>query len=68
MQPLTLSHDALLVTLVTSAPAAAEAARARGEDLSQAPLPADSIASEGGPYPEEDEVRRRFCYCWLRDI
>ncbi len=68
MQPLTLSHDALLVTLVTSAAAAEAAARARGEDLSQAPLPADSVASEGGPYPEEDEARRRCCCCWLRDI
>ena len=63
MKPLTLSHDALLVTLVTAAAGASAAATARGEDLSQAPLPPDSVAAEGGPYPEEDEVGQSFVDC-----
>lgn len=48
-KPLTLSHDALLVTLATSAGAAAAAARARGEDLSSVSLPPLSVAAEAVP-------------------
>ena len=50
-KPLTLSHDALLVTLVTAARPAAAAAKARGQDLSAASLPPHSVAA--GPVPSK---------------
>lgn len=56
-KPLTLSHDALLVTLVTAARAAAQAAAERGEDLRSAPLPSHSVAAE----PVPPEVHPRSC-------
>jgi len=57
-KPLTLSHDALLVTLVTAARAAAQAAAERGEDLRSAPLPSHSVAAEPVP-PELDEAVKK---------
>lgn len=56
-KPLTLSHDALLVTLATSAGAAAAAARALGEDLPSVGLPPHSVAAEAIP-PELEEAAR----------
>lgn len=53
------------MTLVTSAPAAAEAAKAQGEDLAAAKLPADSVAAAGAPF---SEAELQACACqafWL---
>jgi hypothetical protein len=53
------------VTLVTSATAAAEAARARGEDLAAAPLPPDSVAAAGVPFSKAElQVRSCASYAW----
>lgn len=56
------------VTLVTSAPAAAEAARARGEDLAGVQLPPDSVAVAGAPFSEAElqvgaSMLLHRCFC-----
>lgn len=61
-KPQTISHDALLVTLATSAGAAAAAARARGEDLPRVSLPSHSVAAEAVPPKVSCYVKHLFLF------